>query len=740
MDEIQYLEITSSRRDRNINPLPAMVECPISLSGQKSKKNAIDPVSLSAPIKTWVGNRFNMITSPATGTTSYVEVELLSWNAATLNGQEKLAATTTSVVLEIGTKRIGELQTIENYYVGATIGTSNSVDNPTEQRRIISYKFLGPGRINGLNSQYDRAQIIIENSLPGTIGVGIILTIKDPTDFGTSFRDPLFFVPDSLPLSNNYVKHYLYNYTKNQNRPIKGFDTITRLLTIDTSGSTEILENSGPIGPKKWETTDVYMIIPENQKKCFVNSTPIDIDSSSEGLYLGGGSYQSTDNPPTHTSFNFDFPAANYYRNNYSSLVGNFLTANMPYDLNSYGTVSVIQALGANPKTTFTINETINTNWFKDYTGYYIGAKVRIISNTGPNVIHGQISTVISSTYNPATQFHEIVVNPGFSAPVIVLDRIEIQFPQESQRIVKYEDYRQTLTNPQPNTVRSLNLPIINNVINYENTIYRNGYLKGLYIRVASATTPADEVRLIGEHQVIRNGDGKVIQVLIKINNLCANFTNAPAAGDSISITSGMVASYGKKNGFTYTLSKQPFCILPYSYDNLYPFINAQGINADSSYLIELINIILPNQVLNSGFGSLISFYQYVYVEIENNTGNGTSAPNNIMSNNPRAINTTFRCTIDDVPNPVNSSFIKIDGDGMKQVLRINPCESMKLRVYLGTGRNPEQKELFEVLLPESFSPLAPNPRIQISACFSFKKIKTLDEVKTDNPIIKYYP
>ena len=69
-------------------------------------------------------------------------------------------------------------------------------------------------------------------------------------------------------------------------------------------------------------------------------------------------------------------------------------------------------------------------------------------------------------------------------------------------------------------------------------------------------------------------------------------------------------------------------------YDNLFPFINAQSqiVNAQQWYSLELINLILPNQILNSGFGSLISFYQYVYVEIENSTGSGVSSNNNIIS------------------------------------------------------------------------------------------------------------
>ena len=83
----------------------------------------------------------------------------------------------------------------------------------------------------------------------------------------------------------------------------------------------------------------------------------------------------------------------------------------------------------------------------------------------------------------------------------------------------------------------------------------------------------------------------------------------------------------------------------------------------------------------------------------------------------------TFRCTIDDVPNPINSTFIKINGDNMTQLVRFDPQDNLHFAVYLSNSPDPNTRQLFKVLPPEFFSPRTPNPIIQISALFSLKKV-----------------
>ncbi len=59
MEQTQYLEITSARRNRNDYPLPAQFEVPLSQSGQKLAIYAVDPVSIASAEAQWLGQTFN---------------------------------------------------------------------------------------------------------------------------------------------------------------------------------------------------------------------------------------------------------------------------------------------------------------------------------------------------------------------------------------------------------------------------------------------------------------------------------------------------------------------------------------------------------------------------------------------------------------------------------------------------------------------------------------------------------
>ena len=134
-------------------------------------------------------------------------------------------------------------------------------------------------------------------------------------------------------------------------------------------------------------------------------------------------------------------------------------------------------------------------------------------------------------------------------------------------------------------------------------------------------------------------------------------------------------------------------------------------------YEISLLNLVLPNTTLVSGFGGRIAFYPYVYVELENVSASSGRNQGIIYSNNPNAIKALFRAAIKDVPNPVNSTFIKIDGSGAVQTVKFKPNDTLKFSVFLSDG------EIYQTLMEEYYSPLNPNPLIQISALFSIKRI-----------------
>ena len=159
--------------------------------------------------------------------------------------------------------------------------------------------------------------------------------------------------------------------------------------------------------------------------------------------------------------------------------------------------------------------------------------------------------------------------------------------------------------------------------------------------------------------------------------------------------------------------------ILDFSYDNWNPFVYTGSQVSQQEmicYEIELINLVLPNKTLASGVGSRIAFYPYIYVEISNVSGAGAGQKNVIYSNNPNSTRMTFRVPIDDVPNPIITSFVKIDGDGMVQTLKFKPNDNLKFSVRLSNG------ELYQTEESDFYSPSAPNPDVQISALFSIKR------------------
>ena len=175
---------------------------------------------------------------------------------------------------------------------------------------------------------------------------------------------------------------------------------------------------------------------------------------------------------------------------------------------------------------------------------------------------------------------------------------------------------------------------------------------------------------------------------------------------------------------FTPALSTFPsdsthkFEILNWSYDNSYD-LNYSGalLTQPEMVCIELLNIILPNKTLNTQYGSRIAYYPYVYVELSNVSSGGSGLTNIIYSNNPNSTKMVFRACVDDMNQPLNSAFVKIDGDRMVQMMKFQANSTIRFRVTLPNG------ELFRVNDPEYFSPNQPNAKNQITALFAIKRV-----------------
>lgn len=162
----------------------------------------------------------------------------------------------------------------------------------------------------------------------------------------------------------------------------------------------------------------------------------------------------------------------------------------------------------------------------------------------------------------------------------------------------------------------------------------------------------------------------------------------------------------------TYTIEVEQF-----SYDNFNPFsYTGTLVQQASCYEFELVNLILPNYTLASGNGSKIAFYPYVYVEISNVSSSGSKLKNILSSNNPNATKMIFKIPIYDIQDPLTTPFVRLIDASMTQTIKFKPDDNLYFTVKLPNG------DVFQTLLPETFSPEIPNANAQVSATFRLKR------------------
>jgi hypothetical protein len=161
--------------------------------------------------------------------------------------------------------------------------------------------------------------------------------------------------------------------------------------------------------------------------------------------------------------------------------------------------------------------------------------------------------------------------------------------------------------------------------------------------------------------------------------------------------------------------------IMQFNADNEFPFpYNGSIVSFREAicFEVELLNIVLPNAFLKTANGSRAIYYPYVYVELTPLNNSERFGPNSITSNNPNARRMLFRALVRDTVADTTSPFVRIDGGGMRQRVKLMPCDNFHFSVRLPSG------EAFQTVLPEYFSPDFPNELNQISAVFAFRKVE----------------
>ena len=536
--------------------------------------------------------------------------------------------------------------------------------------RINSYVYLGG----------NKAKIVSEGKFDSLLPPGTTLTITDPTDF-SNIISPYIYIPGSRLQGNMFINKHIYNETRDEYRPLGIYDketSLTLIITDSNSSSSTSTRDSGPIN--NWMLTDNVSLRIQPPNQILSSTGPSQLD---QPIVLPANLRGQI--------FNFDSSAS--YSNN---IEGSFLQR-LPYysDAPSIRTFQGSDPV-INPKT-LQLDSIDVSPTYPD--GYWVGTIIRIIESGNttpdpPNVDHviGQEREIVE--YNSGTG--KITVSPSFIGDLQLNDtsKYTLHTPPISRSIQKYVNYRANIPLGTIPTLNSFEFP-------YVGSSDEENFYKDLVIKIN------------GEYSSIKS---YTITNQSKTIVLNTSLTISPQPGHMFSITSGKLT---KPFPFTLT-SHHKFVLLPFHFDNLNPFIYTGSTVSQQElvcYEVTLINLILPNLVVGAGSGSLISFYPYVYVALQNVTSTGSRLKNIIYSNNPHSTNTMFRCPIKDVPNPIISTFIKIDGGGMVQTIKFRPNDTLFFGVYLPNG------DLFTTILDETVSPEPPNPIIQISACFSIKRL-----------------
>jgi hypothetical protein len=670
MSTTRYLEIDSTYRNRNEWPKAGEFGIPISQTGRKGAVDAVDPISNSAAEVTWVADAFNVITGG--NTLSNAGANLIVTDLLPIAGAPVGAASGT--VAFILSSIPGTMQLADNYYRAAVLV---EVGTPTIKSRIVESQYLGIGTLGGRPAD----RMLVRVLTPLSLAVGTRVDINDPTDF-LSFTDPLIFVPTGKVAPNAYPNKIIHNQTQEQWRPVAGYNLETHLLSPDTTGSAISTLSSGPT--TTWTAKDTYSIRPAPTGWCGT----LDI--------LPAAPASSADTINTKRSFNLPITATNPG----SNLVGSFLEVSYlrlpPIPIAFIPTPSASQMVLAATLTTSTHDD------------FYVGCQIRL-SGVGAGV--GQRRTITnyvgaSRTITVTPAFNDTPSGAGITYQIICGG---VQQPgdstcctQDSRRIVKYADYRDT----------ALNAISGGTTISFPATASNlNGYYTDMYIRVDPAS--ANNLRLITNYVVTRNAVGTVISRIATVDTAFTGLFSSSTP--PFTITSGVVG-----DPFTFSLFDQHVCLLPFSNDNLNPFVYTGSLVSQQDvvcYEVELLNLVLPNSILAVSSGGFVAYYPYVYVQLMNVDSSGGHLKNIIYSNNPNATNMLFRAAIDDVPNPLNSTFIKIDSDGAVQTIKFKPNDNLLFSVRMPSG------EIYETVEPEAYSPCVPNPKIQISALFSLKRL-----------------
>lgn len=194
------------------------------------------------------------------------------------------------------------------------------------------------------------------------------------------------------------------------------------------------------------------------------------------------------------------------------------------------------------------------------------------------------------------------------------------------------------------------------------------------------------------------------IDSILRINSV-----DTVIAAPDITVTVG--------GNFQGLVAPAAFEFMAFTRDNFSPMVYSGSMLSQqevSCYEIELIDLVLPNQVLNISNGGFISEHQYVFVELSNSNNPSTNV---IYSNNPNSRNMLFKAAVPDILYPLITPFVRLLGTtDLKQTIKFKPNDNLKLSVRLPSG------DVIQSSVTDDMSPKPPLDYLQLTVQFSIRK------------------
>ena len=250
MSSLRYFEFDSTYRNRTLYPSPSEFVIDISQTGQKSRDNALDPVSDCAPILEW-NNSFQ---------------ELIASNFITNITMSPVAPESmiNNITFQITTTSAGGFRQVNNFYNGCSIYLT--VAGINYSRRIVSYNYLNlTNAIISLDSPMEDNAFSVAPS---------VATISNPTPLPTDTTptppftkvSTQFFIPTGAPIDNFYVNYYIQVLAN----PVSGILAQTSKI-ISYNGNTRMATLTRPTN-QDWASNALA-----NAYFCIRKSIPISV-------------------------------------------------------------------------------------------------------------------------------------------------------------------------------------------------------------------------------------------------------------------------------------------------------------------------------------------------------------------------------------------------------------------------------------------------------------------------------